>query len=96
MIVACGVDAVLYATRLAQKGALIATPPEHIEWIASSGFTPIPNPLVIYHNIVTCVESDMLGIALREAKRIAECLVLGRCLPPYTRVRLERVKRREG
>ena len=93
VIIACGKEAVLTLIRsLRGAGGLpVAATGDMLEEVAGSGFIPVPEPLVTHLNIVTCLEPELLPLAVHTAKRAAECLVLGRCLPPFTR--LQRVKR---
>ena len=94
VVVACGAEAIRSIAGLVERGSVMAATPELMIELGEKGFIPVPKPLVVYFNIVTCIERDVLPEAVRVAKRIVECQVLGRCLPPFTRMKLEAVKRR--
>ncbi len=96
VVVACGANAVRSVSRLLGRGYYAASTPETLEELPEEGVIPQPEPLTIHSNLVTCLEPSLLPEALRAAKRIAECIRFGRCLPPFTRLRLGRLRGGSG
>ncbi len=88
VIVAC-CSAIVDAARaaLAPPASRVAAPPGLVDELLGAGLVPLPQSIAVHLAFVSVAYPESLYLGLREALRLAECILGGRCTPPYTRVK---------